>query len=103
MRGTVDVAGADQWQCGKRDLGKAGISARRGVDAIYIRRQVYIHPGINRSLLLYVWMQFTVMRSLYWMTGTAVLVQLLACHCGASHECIHDKVCASDFLVHTGL
>lgn len=25
----------------------------------------------------------------------AVLMQLLACHCGASHVCIHDKVCAS--------
>ena len=44
---------------------------------------------------MYVWMQSTAMSVLYWMAGTAVLMQLLACHCSASHECIHDKVRAS--------
>ena len=43
------------------------------------------------------------MSVLYWMVGVAVLMQLLACYCGASHVCIHDKVCASDCLVHTRL
>ena len=41
-------------------------------------------------------MQSATMCVLYWMAWTTVLIQLLACHCSASHNCIHDKVGASD-------
>jgi len=92
-------------EIGKRDL---ALCARRDVRCA-IRSvhncEITVGASISRSLLLYtcMWIQSTAMSVLYWLVGTAVLMQLLACHCSASHECIHDKVYASDCHVRTGL
>ena len=53
------------------------------------RLPVAVHIEINFHLV-YLLVQSTpaMMSVLYWMAGTAIMIQLLACHCSASNDCI---------------
>ena len=75
-------------------LAARSFSARRGtINASFRYANVQLQTCLQPD---YVWMQPKAMSVFYWLVGTAVLMQLLACHCSASHECIHDKVLSAN-------